>query len=217
MADVSTASYPAILYLEATSTVFNHPVVVLDFETTGLNVEDGDRVTEVAAIRIERGEIAHRFQTLVNCEVRIPRSISNYTHITQNMIDIAPNTREVFNALLPFIGNDPVFAHNAAFDQRFFRAECERAQIPAKPRQFFCTLKLAQQIYPGLPNYALSPLARSLGIETNGDAHRAGPDAEVAAKILLKLAAKVCERHSLPFMHVSMLRDLLSSHKSAAA
>jgi len=198
--------------------VFIHPVVVLDFETTGLKVEEGDRVTEVAAIRIENGRIAHRFQTLVNCQVRISRSISSYTHITQNMIDTAPNTREVFRALQPFIGNDPVFAHNAAFDQRFFRAECERAEVKVKPQEFLCTLKLAQQVYPGLPNYALSPLARSLDVEVNGDVHRAGPDAEIAAKILLKLAAKLCERHSLPFLHVSMLNDLLvSDNKSAAA
>ena len=197
--------------------MFNHPVVVLDFETTGLNAEEGDRVTEVAAIRIERGQIAHRFQTLVNCQRRIPRSISSYTHITQQMVDAAPHTREVFRALLPFMGNDPIFAHNAAFDQRFFRAECERTELVTRPREFFCTLKLAQLLYPQLTSHALSPLAHSLGIEVNGDVHRAGPDAETTAKILIKMSVEICARHSLPFMHVSMLNDLFAHRKLIAA
>lgn len=47
-------------------------LVVLDFETTGLSPERGDRITEVGLVRIEHGEITDRFQSLVNCGVRVP-------------------------------------------------------------------------------------------------------------------------------------------------
>ena len=198
------------------SIVFVHPVVVLDFETTGLNAGE-DRVTEVAAIRIESGRITHRFETLVNCERRISRSIAMYTHITQAMIDLAPRTVEVFHALIPFLGNDPVFAHNAEFDQRFFQAECERAGVTLKLAPFHCSLKLAEQVFPGLPSYALSPLARSLGLKVTQDAHRAGPDAELTAELLIKLTAELCGRHAKPFLHISMLDDLMQRQVSAAA
>ena len=67
--------------------MLDQSVVVLDFETTGLQIELGDRVTEVAALRLERGQIVERFQTLVNCQVRIPSHIAKFTGITQAMID----------------------------------------------------------------------------------------------------------------------------------
>ena len=41
-------------------------VIVLDFETTGLSPEYGDRAIEIGAVRIENGEIAERFQSLMN-------------------------------------------------------------------------------------------------------------------------------------------------------
>lgn len=197
--------------------MFIHPVVVLDFETTGLDAAAGDRVTEVAAVRIERGRITHRFETLVNCQRRISRSIANYTHITQEMIDRAPVSAEVFRALIPFIGNDPVFAHNAKFDEAFFAAECNRANVECQSRQFICTLKLAEQVFPGLPGYALSPLAHSLGLITDKPPHRAGHDAELAANVLVKLAQEICARRSLPFLHASMLGEILSHSVPAAA
>ena len=197
--------------------MFIHPIVVLDFETTGLNAEEDDRVTEVAAIRIVNGKIIHRFQSLVNCQRRISRSISSYTHITQNMIDCAPLSGEVFRALSPFIGNDPVFAHNAEFDQRFFRAECERADVTYRADNFVCTLSLAQHLYPGMPSYALPPLAHRLGLQVSKDVHRAGPDAELCAQLLSKMVSELCVRYSRPFLHVSMLQELLTAGISAAA
>lgn len=197
--------------------MFNHPVVVLDFETTGLNASEGDRVTEVAAIRIQGGKIIHRFETLVNCQRRIPRSIARYTHITQEMIDSAPRSAEVFRALVPFIGDDIVFAHNAAFDQGFFQAECERACMAFNPRSFMCSVKLAQHVVPGLPSYALAPLAHHLGLSAAKISHRAAPDAELTATVLLKLTEVLCARHAWPFVHVSMLDNLLNNRIAHAA
>jgi len=46
-------------------------LVVVDFETTGLSPEQGDRVIEVGAVRIERGTITQRFQQLINPGVRV--------------------------------------------------------------------------------------------------------------------------------------------------
>lgn len=209
--------YPVIHHSMPDSIVFIHPVVILDFETTGLNAAEGDRVTEVAAIRIQSGKITHRFETLVNCQQRISRSIASYTHITQEMIDTAPRSQEVFRALIPFMGNDVVFAHNAAFDQGFFRAECERSGVAFNPRDFRCSLKLAQQVLPGLSSYALAPLAHNLGLGVTEVAHRAGPDAELTAHVLLKLAGILCARNGWPFVHDSMLVDLMNHRISAAA
>lgn len=70
--------------------MFERPIVMLDFETTGLSPEAGDRITEVAALRIAEGRVVERFVSLVNCGVRIPPFIVEYTGITQKMVDGAP-------------------------------------------------------------------------------------------------------------------------------
>ena len=52
---------------------------MLDFETTGLSAAAGDRITEVAALRIVDGVVAERYVTLVNCGVRIPSFVTAVT------------------------------------------------------------------------------------------------------------------------------------------
>ena len=197
--------------------MFNHPIVVLDLETTGLNVNEGDRVTEVAALRVRDGRIIHRFETLVNCQRRISHSIARYTHITQDMIDSAPRSAEVFRALVPFIGNDIVFAHNAVFDQGFFQMECARAGVACNSSAFMCSVKLAQHVFPGLSSYALGPLAHQLGLRTTNVAHRAGPDAELTAQVLIKLSKALCLKHALPFVDTALLNELMNIRIADAA
>jgi DNA polymerase-3 subunit epsilon len=168
--------------------VLDQTVVVLDFETTGLQIELGDRVTEVAALRVEHGTVIERFQTLVNCDVRMPRHIAKFTGITQEMIDAAPHVAQVFPNLLDFIGTDPVIAHNAAFDAAFMAHECDRLGLRRYPRDFICTVRIARQIFPELRTHALGALACKLGLEFTPGAHRAGTDAEVTAAVLRELS-----------------------------
>ena len=74
--------------------MFERPIVMLDFETTGLSPEGGDRITEVAALRIAGGQIVDRYVSLVNCGVRVPSFITQLTGITQAMVDGAPPAAE---------------------------------------------------------------------------------------------------------------------------
>jgi DNA polymerase-3 subunit epsilon len=57
--------------------------------------------------------------SLINCGVRIPYFITELTGITQTMVDRAPAVSEVMPALVDFIGNDTLVAHNASFDENF--------------------------------------------------------------------------------------------------
>ena len=56
--------------------LFEKPIVMIDFETTGLSPEQGDRITEVAALRIVGGCVVDRYVSLINCQVRIPSFIT---------------------------------------------------------------------------------------------------------------------------------------------
>ena len=106
--------------------MFERPIVMLDFETTGLSPAMGDRITEVAALRIEGGRVTQRYVSLVNCAMRIPSFITQLTGITQAMVDAAPPAARVVPELLDFIGGDVLAAHNASFDEKFLKAEAER-------------------------------------------------------------------------------------------
>ena len=194
--------------------VFERPIVMLDFETTGLSPEAGDRITEVAALRIVGGEIRERYVSLVNCGVRVPSFITQLTGITQEMVDTAPPSQEVVAELLDFIGGDMLSAHNASFDEKFLKAEGWRIGRPTGHCGLVCSLKLARRLFPGLPSYKLGNLSSRLGIQFRGAAHRAEADAEVAAHVLLHAARQLGSTHGLEQVAPDLL---VSVNKLAAA
>lgn len=167
--------------------MYQEPIVMLDFETTGLSPAAGARITEVAALRIEDSKIVDRFVSLVNCRVRVPPFITGLTGITQQMVDRAPCVSQVVPELLRFIGKDTLSAHNASFDEKFLLAEARDLGLRPEHARLVCSLKLSRRLFPGLPSYKLGTLSSSLGIRFNGTAHRAESDAEVSANVLIHI------------------------------
>jgi DNA polymerase-3 subunit epsilon len=96
---------------------------MLDFETTGLSPDMGDRITEVAALRIVGGKVVERYVSLINCNVRIPSFITGLTGITQAMVDGAPPVSRGGAGAAGLYRRDALSAHNASFDEKFLRAE----------------------------------------------------------------------------------------------
>lgn len=188
--------------------MFEKPIVMIDFETTGMSPGQGDRVTEVAALRIVGGEVVDRFVSLINCNVRIPSFITQLTGITQTMVNRAPSSTEVIPALLTFIGNDTLAAHNASFDEKFLQAESQRLGLWSNHDGLICSVKLSRRVFPGLSSYSLGRLASSLGIRFNGNAHRAEADAEVASALLLHVAAHLGERYGMRSIAPGLLQQI---------
>lgn len=188
--------------------MFERPIVMLDFETTGLSPEAGDRITEVAALRIEAGRVTERFVSLVNCGVRIPSFIVEYTGITQQMVDGAPPAEEVVPALIEFIGADTLAAHNASFDDKFLRAEAARLGGACAHTGLVCSLKLSRRVFPGLGSYKLGLLSSALGIRFNSRAHRAEADAEVTAELLLHIGRHLGKQYGLDSVDPGLLESI---------
>ncbi|WP_338761888.1 3'-5' exonuclease [Massilia sp. METH4] len=189
-------------------------IVMLDFETTGLSPEMGDRITEVAALRIADGAIVERYVSLVNCGVRIPAFITSLTGITQRMVDTAPPAHEVVPRLLEFIGADTLSAHNASFDEKFLRAESSRLGLAPAHGGTVCSLKLSRRVYPALHSYKLGSLGSQLGIPFRGTAHRAEADAEVAAQVLMHIGRHLASNYGIAAVEPALL---MSVNKLAAA
>lgn len=192
--------------------LFNQPIVMLDFETTGIG--HSDRITEVAALRIVDGQIADRFVSLVNCGVRIPGFITQLTGISQSMINSAPPASEVVPALVEFIGSDALSAHNASFDAKFLQAESARVQMIPRHSAVICTLKLARRLFPGQSTYKLASLAAQLGIRFQGNAHRAEADAEVSAQLLIHMGrhlSKTCQINQVDLALLEQINRLVAA------
>lgn len=190
------------------------PIVMIDFETTGLSPDMGDRITEVAALRIADGEVVERFVTLINCGVRIPPFITSLTGITQAMVDSAPPVAQVMPQLLDFIGGDALAAHNASFDEKFLRAEAAQLGLAPGHTATLCSLKLSRRVFPQLGSYKLGDLSRQLGIRFQGSAHRAEADAEVAAQVLLHIGRHLGRSYGLEQVDPALLASV---NKLAAA
>ena len=194
--------------------IFERPIVMLDFETTGLSPAMGDRITEVAALRIVGGQVTERYVSLVNCNARIPSFITGLTGITQEMVDAAPSARKVVPELLDFIGCDTLSAHNASFDEKFLVAESERLGHACGHVGLVCSLKLSRRMFPGMPSYKLGMLSRQLGIAFRSAAHRAEADAEVAAQVLIHIGRHIGSSYGLPQVAPDLL---VSINKLSAA
>jgi DNA polymerase-3 subunit epsilon len=169
--------------------MLHEPLVILDFETTGLRPHEGDRITEVGLVRVEKGRIVDRYASLANCDVQVPRFITSYTGITQQMVDSAPPIRTVMREVIDFIGDTPVVAHSASFDERFFLTECRRQAMSPAMGSFLCSMRIARRLYPHLDSHALGVLAHVLKLPRNGEAHRAAVDAETTALLMLKMGS----------------------------
>ncbi|OEZ64089.1 PolC-type DNA polymerase III [Duganella sp. HH105] len=194
--------------------MLDQPIVMLDFETTGLSPDMGDRITEVAALRIVGGKVVERYVSLINCNVRIPSFITGLTGITQAMVDGAPPVSQVVPELLDFIGGDALSAHNASFDDKFLRAEAARLGLTPAYQSLVCSLKLSRRVFPNLSSYKLGNLSGELGIRFKSAAHRAESDAEVAAEVLIHIGKHIGSTYGIAGVDPSLL---VAINKLAAA
>ena len=185
-------------------------LVVIDFETTGLSPERGDRITEVGLVRIEGGEITDRFQSLVNCGVRVPSFITSYTGISQQMVDDAPSVKQVMRDVVSFVGNTTLVAHSASFDQRFYLRECRQLNMSMVVEPFICSMRLSRRVYPQFKSHALGALAHALQLKHCGAAHRAAADAEMTAQLMLRLGRDVGAMHEGLTLSTNLLRRLMN-------
>jgi len=191
-------------------------VVVLDFETTGLSPDRGDRAIEIGAVRLEGGRIRDRFQCLMNPGRRISPFIEHYTGITNAMLRAAPPCEEVMAACRDFIGDFDMVAHNAAFDQRFLDAELRRI---ARPRcgDFACSMLAARRLYPDAPNHRLGTLVEYRQLPHDGTFHRALADAEMTAHLWLGMLDDLAARYHLERVSFALMRDLARLPKTSVA
>jgi DNA polymerase-3 subunit epsilon len=187
-------------------------VIVLDFETTGLSPDYGDRAIEIGAIRIENGEVVDRFQALMNPGRRINRFIEDYTGITNGMLKDAPPCKEVMHEFADFIDGYNLVAHNASFDKRFLDAELGKISR-SYSGQFACSMLMSRRIYQNAPNHKLGTLVEYTNIPTDGAFHRALFDSEMTAKLWLAMLDNISQQYDIDSIPFTLTQKLTKTPK----
>ncbi|HSW42864.1 MAG TPA: polyribonucleotide nucleotidyltransferase [Patescibacteria group bacterium] len=160
--------------------------VIVDVETTGTNAEMADLV-EVAAVRVKGGKVTDRWSTFVNPGRPI---FGNQMHgITDADVKGAPSPAEAARKALAFVGDATIVGHSVGFDIAFLEAALGDGTRIENGR-YLDTLTLARDGYPDLPSYTLGELSRFFGIQLK-QAHRALPDAEATAELLIAMAGEL--------------------------
>jgi len=185
---------------------------VIDFETTGLSPAHGARPTEIAVVRVEGGQIVDRYHSLMNPDMPIPRDIQAFTGISDAMVRRAPPVRAVMREAVRFVGGDPIVAHNASFDRKFWEHETASTSSP-----FLCSLLLARRLFPGAPNHKLATLVSALRLPSSGRFHRALADAECTAHLFIRLQLEIRRLFDLDDCDCELLVKMQAASKQQLA
>ena len=167
--------------------------VVVDLETTGLR-PGSSAICEIGAVRVRSLELAGTFETLVNPRQPLPAPIAALTGIEPRSLRGAPPAELAVRRFLDFAGDAVLVAHNARFDVGFLDVEVERLTGRRLAAPVVDTVWLARRLLAGrISRVGLASLAFFFGTATR-PCHRALPDAEATAEILLALLGLAQER-----------------------
>lgn len=142
---------------------------VLDTETTGLDFYYNDMI-EIALLKIRNGKIYDKFQSLINPNYKIPDYITEFTGITNEMLQNAPTMANLENDILNFISGEIIVGHNTYFDMNFL-ANNLTSDIS---NDYVDTMQFCRKLYPELKHHRLIDMTEYLGLYKN--THRAMDD-----------------------------------------
>ena len=170
------------------------PTVVIDTETTGLDVEKV-RIVEIGAVRLDSCAPGSEriYSELVDPGIPIPGSSTEIHGIADSDVDGAPAFPERMAEFAAWAGPTVVTGYSIGFDLAVLKAEHERHGLPWQPPRALDVGHLVDLVAPALPEKSLETAAGWLGVELSGR-HRALGDARAAAEIYRAIVPKLREK-----------------------
>ena len=167
--------------------------VVVDLETTGLR-PGSSQICEIGAVKIVGFELVDEFETLVDPGTPLGATITAITGLTDRQLRGAPHAPVAVQRFMRFAGDGVLVAHNARFDLAFLDRETERLTGSRLAAPVVDTVPLARRLLAGrVPRASLAQLSYFFGTSVQ-PCHRALPDAQATAEVLLALIGLAQER-----------------------
>ncbi len=166
--------------------------IILDTETTGLEVHQGHRVIEIGAVLLnDRKKSTDHFHTYLNPARLIDEEASKVHGITNEDLDDQPPFEEIAEEFLEFIEGSTLVIHNAAFDVGFLNNELRLASSKYPKLEDICeiedSLSIARDKFPGQRN-SLDALANRFEVSGyDRTFHGALLDANILADVYIYL------------------------------
>ena len=166
--------------------------VVLDTETTGLDVAQGNRIIEIGCVEVDRRKLTGRhYHQYINPQREVEEGALEVHGITNEYLADKPLFPQVVDEFLTFVEGSELLIHNAAFDVAFLDAELERLGSGYGRMTDYCkitdTLAIARRKHPGQRSN-LDALCKRYGVDNSQrDLHGALLDAEILADVYLLL------------------------------
>lgn len=168
----------------------NLECIILDLETTGLYANCHE-IIEFGYVILKNNSIINKGNFFIKSKKEITQEITNLTGITNDDLKNAPTLEETFPKIKKILQDRIIVAHNAEFDFAFLnKIFLDFEQINLK-NIVIDTLNLVKILNPYLKTYRLEKVALYYKINyVLEKAHRALYDAEILAKILLKIMSE---------------------------
>ena len=160
--------------------------ICLDLETTGLNPKK-DRIIEIGAVKVRKGEIIDTFQSLIDPKQEVEERVESLTGISSKELQGQPTIQEILPGLKEFLEEDVLLGHRVLFDYSFLKRAFTNEKI-AFERKGLDTLKLARQFVTDCESKKLESLCQHYGIKHQ--AHRALGDALATVELYQILVEK---------------------------
>ena len=172
--------------------------IALDFETAKYSRESA---CSIGLVKFREGKVLDNFYSLIRPPILYIRPDFTDIHgLTVADVRDAPTFEDLWeSAILPFIGDMPLAAHNAPFDMGVLQAVLEWYELPVPALHYFCTLVLSRNVWPRLKSHSLPNLGKHFGIVY--EAHNALDDAHTCGNIACRAAQKTGSANLKDLLH----------------
>lgn len=207
-ADVEIVKNPIEVPLrEAVYTVF-------DIETTGLSLNQ-DKIIEIAAVKLHKGQIIAEYSQFVNPEQTLSMLTTKLTSIQNKDVALAPTIDQVIPEFKAFFKDTVLVAHNAHFDVGFIEKVLKDHQIYDGPYPVIDTLAIARNLFGSeLKRFNLKAVSRYFKVHLEQH-HRAIYDTKATAEIFLHMLKHIRELGVLDISQLPMLTENSDGYKHA--
>ncbi len=163
--------------------------IVFDTETTGLSPANGDRIVEIGCVElVNKVETGRTFHSYFNPGRPMPTEAEAVHGLSDRFLSDKPAFGDICEALLMFIGEAPMIAHNASFDFGFVNNELSTCGRPSVcMSRMVDTLAIARRKFPGA-KHSLDALCSRYGVDRSQRVkHGALLDAQLLAQVYVEL------------------------------